>query len=352
MASLQDAVQPRAIVFAARSRNARLRPNSSQSISNPNPPSTASHGHRSVDGSRLRASARNAAADVRRWTPDGFADIRQRQRIDHLAIARRAPARFPARRRKIAADVAVDGERQRALILVHHANARRIGSLSSATFTVPTVPACTSQRRNVPEPSSAGCWRSAAASPAHISSTSAAAGIRSRPSSAIRPARRSDHAARPRASATANVAWRGAKTSAESSCTSLVRRPAPSAVSDRQRSSFTADRVPRAPESASLSREARSRSNPLAADRRREAVEHHDVRLHLRIVIRGRLEHGVHLRVGRDQRLQQLRLGRIHHHVQRLSAGSSITARSSCGKRVVAVSNARFQIPAALRAIA
>ena len=132
----------------ARNRNARLRPNSSQSISNPIPPSSASHGQISVAASVRHRGARNPvphalAADATplRPHPAASANTPFRDRPS-------APAPSPARPRKIAefrlpsmvngsgADLSVSTRMLAGSV-----------PLSTGTFTVPTVPACTSQRR-------------------------------------------------------------------------------------------------------------------------------------------------------------------------------------------------------------
>ena len=109
--------------------------------------------------------------------------------------------------------------------------------LSSGTLTVPTVPACTSQRRNV----SGAIQRRMFAINSGVASSyfiEARTGLKSDTTIFGVPGRATTSGPSA-ASATAMSPAAGLKISADSSSTSFVRRPAPSAVSGRHRSSFT-----------------------------------------------------------------------------------------------------------------
>ena len=122
----------------------------------------------------------------------------------------------------------------------------------------------------------------------------------------------------------------GAKTSADSSVTSCVRRPAPSGVSGRHFSSFTSFLVSRTgtgEPSAGGSIQMEFARGGVAAERSGPARPRRPLRAGS--YLSGDLKFGVHLRIGGDQGTQQLRLFGIDHDLQRSLARA---ARSTPGR--------------------
>ncbi len=277
--------------------------------------------------------------------PQRLADIRQRQANKPVSRSPVSTRTVPGAPQKNRSTVILDRERQRPLVLGDHADARGSVPLSTGTVTVPTVPACTSQRRKV---SGAIQRRMFAISSGVASSYFIDDFTRMKPDDAtiLGVPGRATISGPSADSATGISPGAGVKISADVELHVLgaqSRRPAVYPVasdpaSPRFASPCTGIGEPAAGGSIQMESDVRTH-------RRRESVQHHDVGLHLRIVFRGRFKHRLHLRIRGDQRLQQ-RAARPNTppRAEAFSAGSSITARSSCGNASRGVET-RFQIP-------